>query len=237
MASTPVDPELTRARTTPAAEVVVPPGAGVHPNPGAGVHPTPGAADHPAPGDDVVRTAAGEPAFVVTRTARGWAVLTPAGAEDAADLVEAMSLADLIAEDLGASPEPGRDARRAARGAGADEAADPRDAQIAALQRTVGQLEHALATRVSTERAIGVLAVQRGTSPREAFENLRREARSQGRAVHDLAREVLDGLTAAPAVPAPPPPGDAVVPTGDRSGRSRRVERHRGRPVTAEGER
>ncbi|WP_235564320.1 ANTAR domain-containing protein [Modestobacter sp. Leaf380] len=215
MASSPVDPQLTGA-APPATSGTTRGGR------------------HPAPGDDVVRTAAGEPAFVVTRTTRGWAVLTPAGAEDTADLVEAMSLADLIAEDLGASPEPGRDARRAARGSTDGEAADPRDAQIAALQRTVGQLEHALATRVSTERAIGVLAARSGSTPREAFEEMRRQARSEGRAVHDLAREVLDSLTAAPAVPAPPVPGDAVVAP---SGRSRRVERNRGRHVGAEGER
>jgi len=71
---------------------------------------------------------------------------------------------------------------------------DPVDARVAALERTVAQLEHALAARVSTERAIGVLAERHSTSPRAAFETLRRDARSQGRPVADLAREVLDGL-------------------------------------------
>ncbi|SDG70283.1 ANTAR domain-containing protein [Klenkia brasiliensis] len=183
--------------------------------------------------DDVVRTAAGDPAFVVTRTTRGWAVLTPAGSEHAADLVEAMVLADLIAEDLGASPEPGRDVRRAARGSAGDEpSGDPREAELAALHRQVAQLEHALATRVSTERAIGVLAVRGGTTPREAFEQLRREARAVGRPVHDLAREVLDGLGGPPPVPAP-----AAPPVVERSTR-RRVERTRARhAVLVEGER
>jgi hypothetical protein len=214
-------------------------------------------AAHSTTPDDVVCTPAGEPAFVITRTTRGWAVLTPAGAERAADLVEAMSLADLIAEDLGASPEPGRDARRAARGAAPGEpGADPRDQQLADLQRTVDQLEHALATRVSTERAIGVLAVQLGTTPRAAFEQLRRDARSSGRPVHDLAREVLDGLspTAAPAavptsdatapdvpVPATAPPVESVPqaepvhPAAPTS--RRRVERARRQPVLVEGDR
>ena len=64
----------------------------------------------------------------------------------------------------------------------------------AALERTVAQLEHALAARVSTERAIGVLAERHGISARSAFESLRRDARSQGRPVAELAREVLDGL-------------------------------------------
>lgn len=204
--------------------------------------------------DDVVRTPAGDPAFVITRTARGWAVLTPAGAEQTADLVEAMSLADLIAEDLGASPEPGRDARRAARGGTADEpGSDPRDQQVADLQRTVAQLEHALATRVSTERAIGVLAVQLRTTPRAAFEQLRRDARSSGRPVHDLAREVLDGLDAVPGDSAPGtgrprvpvPAAAAPVETVPQSGPARpaeqptrrRVERTRRHPVLVEGDR
>jgi hypothetical protein len=59
----------------------------------------------------------------------------------------------------------------------------------------VAQLEHALAARVSTERAIGVLAERHGLSLRDAFESLRQSARSQGRPVAELAREVLDGLT------------------------------------------
>lgn len=179
--------------------------------------------------DGIVLTAAGQPAFLVTRTTRGWAVLTPDGPEDAADLVEALSLADLIAEDLGAHPEPGRNARRAARGAPSGPAVDddPRDQQIAVLQRTVDQLEHALATRVTTERAIGVLAVQQSVGPREAFEDLRRRARSAGRAVPDLAREVLDGLTANSSVPAPAATRGEELPPG---GRSRRVERHDERP-------
>ncbi|MGY1662113.1 ANTAR domain-containing protein [Geodermatophilus sp. SYSU D00705] len=136
------------------------------------------------------------PAVMVVRTGRGWSVLSPGRAEDVADLVEGMSLADLVAEELGALVEPDRTARRAARGAKADvdADADPRDARLAALERTVSQLEHALAARVSTERAIGVLAERNGTTPRHAFELLRGDARAQGRPVAELAREVLDAL-------------------------------------------
>jgi hypothetical protein len=139
-----------------------------------------------------------ELSVALTRTARGWSVVSPAGREDAADLVEGLSLADLVAEELGALVEPDRTARRSARAlAGAvEDAADPVDARIAALERTVAQLEHALAARVSTERAIGVLAERHGISARAAFESLRGDARSQGRPVADLAREVLDGLGA-----------------------------------------
>jgi ANTAR domain len=171
--------------------------------------------DVPAPDalpDDVVRTPAGEPAVVLVRTARGWSVVPAAGTEprEPLPLVEAMSLADLLAEEAGVTPEPGRPARLAARGNGGPaeqpEAEDPRDAELATLRRTVGQLEHALAARVSIERAIGVLAERHGTAPRAAFERLRGEARSQGRPVAELAREVLESLGCADAGPVPSAP-------------------------------
>ena len=190
---------------------------------------------------DVVRTPAGQLAALVVRSGRGWTVLGPGGAGawtdvsgrvagegEALSLVEAMSLADLVAAELGVTPEPTREARRAARtsspGPGADAVPvappDERDAEIEELRRTVGQLEHALAARVSIERAIGVLAERHGTSPREAFESLRRTARSQGRAAQELATEVLDGLTAGTDVPgppggAPPAPVPAPVPAAE----------------------
>ena len=68
--------------------------------------------------DDV--TAADDPCgteqltVVVTRTGRGWSVFAPGRAEDVDDLVEGMTLADLVSEELGASVEPDRGARRAA---------------------------------------------------------------------------------------------------------------------------
>jgi len=153
----------------------------------------------------------------LTRTSRGWSVLSPAGHEDAADLIEGLSLADLVAEELGALTEPDRTARRSARGpSGApEEVADPVDARVAALERTVAQLEHALAARVSTERAIGVLAERHGIAARAAFESLRGDARSQGRPVADLAREVLEGLGAGTATDAPP--ADQAPAAGDPS--------------------
>jgi hypothetical protein len=151
------------------------------------------------------------PPVALTRTARGWSVHSPAGAEQAADLVEGMSLADLVAEEFGVLTEPDRTARRSARGHGGPDAGpvDPVQARVAELERTVAQLEHALAARVSTERAIGVLAERHGTSARDAFESMRRDARSQGRPVADLAREVLEGLgSETPAAPADAPPSD-----------------------------
>ncbi len=152
----------------------------------------PGAAAHLSPAPDVADDAT--PVSLV-RTPQGWSVVAPGGSVPAEDLLEGMSLADLVAEEYGGVLEPDRGARRSARGP-RDGAADvdPVVARIAALERTVAQLEHALAARVATERAIGVLAERHGTSPRQAFEGLRREARSQGRPVQELAREVLDGL-------------------------------------------
>lgn len=140
----------------------------------------------------------------LTRTPRGWRVVSPAGADAVDGLVEGLSLADLVAEELGVLAEPDRTTRRSARGAKEPvaTAVDPTAARIAALERTVAQLEHALAARVATERAIGVLAERFGTDPRTAFETLRRDARSQGRPVADLAREVLDAMV---------PRGDAVA--------------------------
>jgi hypothetical protein len=198
--------------------------------------------------DDVVRTPAGEPAVVLVRTGRGWSVVPAAGTEplEPMSLVEAMSLADLLAEEAGVTPEPGRPARLAARGSGPAEPAeaeDPRDAELATLRRTVGQLEHALAARVSIERAIGVLAERHGTCPRDAFDELRRRARAQGRPAQELAREVLDGVTARGAVPGQRTPGDAVPaapvpadPAADpRAPTARRVSRGRSRQVVTPG--
>jgi hypothetical protein len=140
-------------------------------------------------------------------------VVSPAGAEPAADLVEGLTLADLVAEEYGALAEPDRSTRRSARGpAESSPDVDPVDARIAALERTVAQLEHALAARVATERAIGVLAERFGTDPRAAFETLRRDARSQGRPVAELAREVLDGMTDRPATEPVPLPMAVVAP-------------------------
>jgi ANTAR domain len=165
----------------------------------------------------------------LTRTPQGWAVSSPAGSETAVGLVEGLSLADLVAEEFGVLTEPDRTARRSARGpATATGPVDPAQARITELERTVAQLEHALAARVSTERAIGVLAERQGTSTRAAFEALRREARSHGRPVAQVAREVLDSLaaepTAAPTDRSVPAPGlrrpenvvSAVPPRGAR---------------------
>jgi ANTAR domain-containing protein len=190
----------------------------------------------PAPGP-AAEVPADRPSVVLARTCRGWSVLSAGRAEDVGDLVEGLSLADLVAEELDGPADPDRASRRAARGRADDAAAgDPRDARIATLERTVAQLEHALAARVATERAIGVLAERDATSPRAAFESLRGQARSLGRPVHELAREVLTALDRAAAVPPVVEPATGL-PLVSRRPPGRRVERGAARhaPVPADG--
>ncbi|MBC7373371.1 MAG: GAF and ANTAR domain-containing protein [Frankiales bacterium] len=115
----------------------------------------------------------------------GWSV----GEHETGDLTSAMVLADLLAADL----TPG--SRPAKSGAPLDE--------LGQLRMSVTQLEHALAARVVVEQAIGVLSERQHSSPRQAFERLRKVARSRGRKVHDLAREIVMSSTD-PAVPLPP---------------------------------
>ncbi len=115
----------------------------------------------------------------------GWAV----GEHQTGDLTSAMVLADLLASEItpGARPPKG-DA--------------PLD-EVGQLRMSVKQLEHALAARVIVEQAIGVLTERQRSSPRQAFERLRKVARSRGRKVHDLSKEIVMSATD-PSVPLPP---------------------------------
>ena len=131
------------------------------------------------------------PDVVVRRTSGGWHIDgTPPAAGTATSLVEAMTLADLLSPDPSAAP------RRPPR-------ADDETDEVGQLRATVGQLEHALAARVVVEQAIGVLTERLQTSPRAAFERLRKAARCRGRRVHDLAREVVESAHDR-GVPLPP---------------------------------
>jgi hypothetical protein len=122
--------------------------------------------------------------IVIRRTAGGWRVET-SGPDDidpyADDLLEAMVLADLLAGELRPGPRPPRPTGSL----GSDEQ----------LRLSIRQLEHALAARVRIEQAIGVLAERWRTTPRDAFERLRRVARSLGRKVHDLGGDVIASIT------------------------------------------
>jgi GAF domain-containing protein len=59
--------------------------------------------------------------------------------------------------------------------------------------RLAGQLQNALDTRVVIEQAKGRVAEQLRTDMGTAFELMRKHARSQGRRLHDVAAEVVDG--------------------------------------------
>ncbi len=115
----------------------------------------------------------------------GWSV----GEHHTGDLTSAMVLADLLASEItpGSRPPKGD---------------TPLD-EIGQLRMSVKQLEHALAARVVVEQAIGVLTERQHSSPRQAFERLRKVARSRGRKVHDLSREIVMSATD-PGVPLPP---------------------------------
>lgn len=119
---------------------------------------------------------------VVRRSGNGWQV----EGEEPQDLTSAMALADLISEDLGLPAPPPR--------------ADMPD-EAARLAVTVAQLEHALAARVRVEQAIGVLAERFGLRPRQAFELLRKAARSRSMKVLALAEAVVDSASSPAAVP------------------------------------
>jgi hypothetical protein len=115
----------------------------------------------------------------------GWEV----GGDTTEDLTSAMVLADLLAAELTPSGRPAK--------------TDPPLDEVARLKLSVKQLEHALAARVTVEQAIGVLTERQSSSPRDAFERLRKVARSRGRKVHDLAKEVVASATDR-SVPLPP---------------------------------
>lgn len=134
---------------------------------------------------------------VVRKAERGWVV----GGEKVSDLTSAMVLADLFAADHSAAdagleavdendtaPSPPSVPRRAG---GRHAAAAREDDEAARLAVTVAQLEHALASRVRVEQAIGVLAERHRLRPREAFDLMRGAARSRGRRVTEIAQDVV----------------------------------------------
>jgi hypothetical protein len=103
----------------------------------------------------------------------------PSGSQHAAPRQDAARQRD------GRRGTPGRHAARPSGndGAEADEASR--------LAVTVAQLEHALASRVRVEQAIGVLAERHRLRPREAFDLLRGAARSRGQRITEIAQDVV----------------------------------------------
>ncbi len=137
--------------------------------------------------------------IVVRRSEQGWQV----GDEQAADLTSAMVLADLLAADLGLPAPPPAGLARSSRSEPVSEpVSKEEEGEAARLAVTVAQLEHALAARVRVEQAIGVLAERHRLPPRQAFDLLRRVARSGGRRVIDVAENVVDSASN-PLLPLP----------------------------------
>ena len=60
-------------------------------------------------------------------------------------------------------------------------------------QLHLGQVQHALQSRIVIEQAKGIVAQQAGISVDDAFERLRAYARNNNRRVHDLALAVIEG--------------------------------------------
>jgi hypothetical protein len=152
--------------------------------------------DHSAAEEDLAMgtgdCTATDPHVGVYRTPHGWRVAGVGGPDLACDdLLSALVLADLLGQDLA----PALAVRRP--GAPPEDLDEP-----ARLRLAIQQLEHALAARVVVEQAIGVMAERMGSAPREAFERLRRVARSHGRKVHDLSRSIVASVTD-PAVALP----------------------------------
>ena len=168
--------------------------------------------------DELPETAPGEDGrVIIRRSGQGWQV----AGEELPDLTSAMVLADLLAPGLEPPGSPGSagaagtgkaasaaEAAGTAEGTGTAEAASVAGAagvagtaladgaalaeEAGRLRVTVAQLQHALATRVRVEQAIGVLCERRRMPPRAAFELLRGVARGSGLRVSDLAEQVVE---------------------------------------------
>ena len=134
---------------------------------------------------------------VVRRSGTGWQV----GPEQTPDLTSAMVLADLLAEDLG-KPDPPPSGPSPSGPPEVSEAAVSEAGEAARLAVTVAQLEHALTARVRVEQSIGVLAERHRLAPRQAFDLLRRAARSRGQRVIEIAEAVVDSASN-PLLPLP----------------------------------
>jgi hypothetical protein len=190
--------------------------------------------------------------LVVRKAEHGWVV----GGEEVSDLTSAMVLADLFAADHDAYEEgrtAGSGGARTPAGGGAaatrPERAipdhgrpdvpdspkprfvprnEPGADEAARLAVTVTQLEHALASRVRVEQAIGVLAERHRLRPREAFDLLRGAARSRGQRITEMAEDVVASTTN-PLLQLP----DELArqaPQSKQRGRSLRRARHSGQP-------
>lgn len=174
---------------------------------------------------------------VVRKAEHGWVV----GKENVSELTSAMVLADLFAAEQATpnghdadgdrgpqAPEPRLPAERPNV---SSTAAPPsvqnaeNDGEAARLAVTVAQLEHALTSRVIVEQAIGVLAERHRLRPRDAFDLLRKAARSRGRRVTEIAQDVVTS-TANPLLQLPEELARQVPEPRQRGRSLRRGGRH-----------
>lgn len=63
------------------------------------------------------------------------------------------------------------------------------------------QLQHALDSRIIIEQAKGMLAQRHGVDPGQAFEAIRRYSRENNRKLRDVARGIVEGVTADIPIP------------------------------------
>ena len=127
----------------------------------------------------------------------------------------------------GSQHGPGSQRIPGAGGAGiADKSGEAGEAQRLAV--TVAQLEHALASRVRVEQAIGVLAERHRLRPRDAFDLLRKASRARGERVTELAQEVV--ASAANPLLQLPDELSRKVPEPRQRGRQLRRGRHAAEP-------
>lgn len=165
-------PELRRAPPTAAGSPVS--AADGTPVPGAAGSPVPAAVGSPVP------AAAGSPS-------------PPVGGSPEPAVGDSPRPGDSPGADRSPSPAAGD-----GQGAAAGDAA----AEAARLRVTVAQLEHALATRVRVEQAIGIVSERRRVPARQAFELLRTAARADGTRLAELAARVVDSAVN-PLLPLP----------------------------------
>ena len=76
--------------------------------------------------------------------------------------------------------------------------ADAQERKVQELQTTVAQLQSALDSRVTIERAIGMLAERFSLPIHDAFELIRSAARTSRREVRSLAEELLEDRAKTP---------------------------------------
>jgi AmiR/NasT family two-component response regulator len=81
-----------------------------------------------------------------------------------------------------------------------DAGVDGRPDEVARLRERTAQLEVALTSRIAVDTAVGVLLERHGLTRQEAFELLRRSARSHRRTIHDVARRVIASRTDVPEI-------------------------------------